>query len=369
MPVPAGFSGFNTYMLNAISYGDTRFQSFAAAATPGWLRYPAGTEDDTFDWASGLEFLPAQLPAGDYDPKIGGLLLGLGGKQLEDLDGGTNGFMNLFNASGAKGIVIVVNGFTDTPDSAAGLAQFVVDNHLPVIAFELSNEPYLFPGFWGGGGDYASSMQPYYAKITQVIPDATVSLFVGPGDDFVAWNGSLTEGGQYWNAASYHDYPSSGRSDAGFSTRMVNLDSHLVGLAATFGALYFLSAQVVGFGVANEALIHATSADSTVVDGGETLVTPPGSILALFAQAYEGDDGNRHLVITNKGDSAEAVLILEGTTPVASPLQASVAGSLDGGRPDTRNVGPGGSVARSTETAGNPVAVPPYSVVHVWWSP
>src|SRR6202142_41114 len=52
-PLNPGFSGFNTTADNAVEYYDTNFQQIVTTLSPGWLRYPAGTESDAFDWRSG----------------------------------------------------------------------------------------------------------------------------------------------------------------------------------------------------------------------------------------------------------------------------------------------------------------------------
>src|SRR5271165_6803031 len=48
-----GFGGFNNGLKNAVEYYDTNFQQMATTLSPGWLRFPAGTESEAFDWSSG----------------------------------------------------------------------------------------------------------------------------------------------------------------------------------------------------------------------------------------------------------------------------------------------------------------------------
>src|ERR1035438_5401296 len=57
-PLNPGFGGFNTSADNAVEYFDTNFQQMVTALSPGWLRYPAGTESDAFDWLTG-QMVPA----------------------------------------------------------------------------------------------------------------------------------------------------------------------------------------------------------------------------------------------------------------------------------------------------------------------
>src|SRR5450432_813282 len=52
-PLNPGFSGFNNGLKTAVEYYDTNFQLMATSLSPGWLRFPAGTESEAFDWSSG----------------------------------------------------------------------------------------------------------------------------------------------------------------------------------------------------------------------------------------------------------------------------------------------------------------------------
>src|ERR1039457_4268929 len=52
-PLNPGFSGFNNGLKNAVEYYDPSFQQMAATLSPGWLRFPAGTESEAFNWSSG----------------------------------------------------------------------------------------------------------------------------------------------------------------------------------------------------------------------------------------------------------------------------------------------------------------------------
>ena len=44
---------------------------------------------------------------------------------------------------GAK-LIVCVNAFTDTPQSAGQMAAFAKANHIPVAVWELANEPYFY---------------------------------------------------------------------------------------------------------------------------------------------------------------------------------------------------------------------------------
>jgi hypothetical protein len=52
-PLNPGFNGFNSNLKNAVEYYDTNFQHILTTLSPGWLRFPGGTDSEAFDWASG----------------------------------------------------------------------------------------------------------------------------------------------------------------------------------------------------------------------------------------------------------------------------------------------------------------------------
>src|SRR5262249_8762590 len=48
------FAGFNVALMDAaLSYTDPRLITVAQRLAPGWLRYPAGTRSEAFDWMTG----------------------------------------------------------------------------------------------------------------------------------------------------------------------------------------------------------------------------------------------------------------------------------------------------------------------------
>jgi hypothetical protein len=52
-PLNPGFNGFNNNLKNAVEYYDSSFQQILTTLSPGWLRFPGGTDSEAFDWASG----------------------------------------------------------------------------------------------------------------------------------------------------------------------------------------------------------------------------------------------------------------------------------------------------------------------------
>src|ERR1017187_9883951 len=135
-PLNPGFSGFNNGLKNAVEYYDPSFQQMAATLSPGWLRFPAGTESEAFDWSSG-QIVPAwinALSANSYQSNILAnalpIVAGKGGSLFSDFAA------MAANLGGAK-IIVAVNAFTDTTNSAGAFAQYARTNHMPVAAWEL----------------------------------------------------------------------------------------------------------------------------------------------------------------------------------------------------------------------------------------
>ncbi len=133
-------------------------------------------------------------------------------------------------------------------------------------------------------------------------------------------------------------------------------------LSLNFG--FFETAQQLGVAVLNGALRTATTVESTAVSGGPAVpATGPGTIPALYAQAYASATGTVSVVITNKGATATPVNIVLNGTPVSGTLPLTL---ISGSDPTVQNTATDqDAVAITTSTATNPVTIPAYSVVRV----
>ena len=272
-PLNQGFAGFATEILDTgLEYGNTNFQQFAASLSPGWLRYPSGTSDDAFNWVSGLtdtNWLNVIGGHGDTSPSNSCEftylpLLGKGGAQF------TNFASLAANVGGAR-IIVCVNCFTDTTNSASAFAEFALSHHIPVAAWELCNEPYLFQGtndFFANGTDYANKMKPYRDAIKAADPNAVVAVFFSdPAVGGQSWNRALINyTNKYWDVVSYHYYPQPGLTN--FSDLMAydngvllsNTTSYVTNYLATnnnpnvrFMITEFQPVQGSGAGTGNQA--------------------------------------------------------------------------------------------------------------------
>jgi hypothetical protein len=472
-PLNQGFAGFAT---DLVDYGleshNTNFQQLVVPLSPGWLRYPTGIQSDGFDWTNGKiltnwisDLTASNATAAAQSCQTAYLpLLGKGGLPF------TN-FSSLAQNVGGSKIIVCLNAFTDTPQSASNFVMYALTNHIPVAAWELCNEPYNFSGagnFFLNGKDYATRMYPYYQAIKGANSNAVVSVFFGDpdtGDGGVSWDASVARfNPNYWDAVSYHHYPRTGTytnfSDlmaldngelltnstdyltnvlmayAGTNVRFLltetdpvqgggvggsgqmlpssslyggiysaelvmrlsscpqmlfagtyqlfnesgiystNQDRDAVINAATnnyvtntdgFNFGFYCTAQVAGQSVAYWAINRSTAVYSTTVGthGPTAPLLNGGNMPAIYAQAYQGDNGKRYVLVTNKGSNAQpAAIIQDGAALTNQFLETFVTGN----DPSAINSSPTLSpiVARSQMT-NNPVTIPQYSVVRLEW--
>jgi len=217
-PVTANLSGANVNSSDSPeSFVDPAVQAFVRPLQPTILRWPGGTVNDFFDWSTGLIPLPDAAGAGGGVPtpidierfifqpyptlsfnkqiqkaadKRQPILLAKGGNPLGDT---TSGFAGFTTAVGAK-FLVVVNATTNTVEAAERLAFTVAQRRLPVVGFELVNEPFFImvptsagtftlplgapkvPGAYTDGVDYLTKMKPYYEAIKRGYASAGVSF-------------------------------------------------------------------------------------------------------------------------------------------------------------------------------------------------
>lgn len=212
IPIAPAFSGVNADLNLPVEYWDYRFNTLASAIGFGWVRFPGGTSSDIYDWQTGKDSQAwfAEFPAGMLNSNVISLVAGRGGARLIDA-------ANRANFLGAP-LVICVNGFTDTAASAGQLAAFVKANNIQVAAWELSNEPYLFPTFWATATDYLNAMKPYRDAIKAVLPTSLISIFVTDQGHANAatnpWSVAVSAyPNKYWDAISFHHYPPQSNGD------------------------------------------------------------------------------------------------------------------------------------------------------------
>jgi len=232
-PLNPNFSGFNDEVVYATEYYDYRFNNLATQLSPQWVRYPSGLFSQAFDWQTGL-MVPSWVS--QFQSYAQETLLsesipwvnGKGGGQFADA-------ANRANFFGAQ-LIVSVNGYTDTAQSAGQMAAYARANHIPVAVWELSNEPYLYKTFFSSGLDYVTKMKPYRDAIKAADPSAVVAIFfidAGDTETSPAWNASvLTYPNPYWDAVTYHHYPP--QSTGPFSQWMADENAVLATKSAAY---------------------------------------------------------------------------------------------------------------------------------------
>jgi uncharacterized protein (TIGR03437 family) len=232
-PLNANFSGFNDEVVFPAEFFDYRLNNLAAQLTPGWVRYPSGSFSDAFNWQTGL-MVPAW--AGQFQGTNIATLLTEAVPWVNGKGGGS--FVDGANRAaflGAK-LIVCVNGFTDTAQSAGQMAAFAKANHIPVAVWELANEPYLYNGFFPSGAAYVAKMKPFRDAIKAADPDAVVAVFfmdAGDTNSNPAWNQSIISyGTPYWDAVTYHHYPP--QSSGAFSQWMADENAVLASKSSAY---------------------------------------------------------------------------------------------------------------------------------------
>jgi hypothetical protein len=133
---------------------------------------------------------------------------------------------------------------------------------------------------------------------------------------------------------------------------------------------FFLSAQVTAEAVAYWAINRSTALYATTIGtNGPTVsdttnydVTMP----AIYGQAYQGGNGKRYVVLTNKGSNAAPVQIMQDGVALANSfLETFVTGSDPSATNSSPDLSP---VFIQTQTTNNPVIIPEYSVVRLEWT-
>ncbi len=229
----SNFSGFNDEVVFPAEYFDYRLEALAGQLTPGWVRYPSGSFSLAFDWQTGL-MVPGWVS--QFQGTSVASLLDEGLPWANGKGGGS--FIDAANRAnflGAK-LIVCVNAYTDTAQSAGQMAAYAVANGIHVAVWELANEPYLYPTFFSSGADYATKMKPYRDAIKAADPSAVVAIFFEDAGDPTpdpAWDQSLgAYSDQYWDAVTYHQYPA--QSTGAFSQWMAAENAVLTSKTSTY---------------------------------------------------------------------------------------------------------------------------------------
>ncbi|AHG93235.1 hypothetical protein J421_5700 (plasmid) [Gemmatirosa kalamazoonensis] len=214
-PLAPALAGYNVALMGvALTYTDRDLAAAARRLSPGWLRYPAGTRGEAFDWRTGRSHQawvdavtgtvgPADRPF--FRDMLQSALVALEAKGGERVDDAAA----FARAAGARGLVVCVNVYSDTPASAGDFAGYARAHDIRVLAWELGNEPYFNRRRFATGAAYAAAMRPFAEAIRRADPTATVAVSMSDaGFQDHAWDDALGAfRPRYWDAVVYHHYP------------------------------------------------------------------------------------------------------------------------------------------------------------------
>jgi hypothetical protein len=219
LPSRSSFAGANMQLFSSgVMYIDTRMQALAQTMDLGWVRFPAGTADDDYNWATGetpdsmLSQFTNNAPGNDYsimqtDQQI------VGGKQdgisLTDF----SSFLGTQSTGSSKTHAIgVINTFTDSTTSAANLVSAAVNNGISTDVWELGNEPSYFTpsngsNFYQNATDYLGKVSLFASSIKSASPSAKVAVWVPPNASYAWTTDTANFSTPFWDELYTHSYP------------------------------------------------------------------------------------------------------------------------------------------------------------------
>jgi len=216
IPVPSrrNFSGANMQIFyTGTSYLDPKMQQMVQPLHLGWVRFPAGTVDDVYDWKTGdlrdewiAQFKGTKTEA--YGNFIKDVEINRG-KGLNKIDDFASFLATQHTGDGPDSppthTIGVINTFTDTPESAAELVLAAKKKNLMVDMWELGNEPVYFEKFYPSATAYLDSVKPFAMAIKKADPTARVAVYVDRKDEWL--NGMAAYKDRYWDELYLHAYP------------------------------------------------------------------------------------------------------------------------------------------------------------------
>jgi len=222
VPSRRNFAGGNMQiMFSGQSYADPKMQAMLAGLDLGWMRFPAGTLDDAWDWRTGqmkpewiAKFTNEKAELYQRFVFADKILRAKGGNTLDDYAALVGALRT--SPSGTPGstdthTIGVINTFTDTPASAAAFVVEAEKKGLHVDVWELGNEPFYFKDFYPSAAAYLKAAEPFAKAIKAAVPSAKVAVYVQRND---AWLESMAGyKDRYWDQLYWHPYP--GAKDVG----------------------------------------------------------------------------------------------------------------------------------------------------------
>jgi hypothetical protein len=219
MPSRGHFAGTNMQLFSSgVMYIDTRMQTLAATMDLGWVRFPAGTADDDYNWTTGetpnsmLSQFYNNAPGSDYNTMVTDQEI-VGGKQdgISLTDFAT--FLGTQSTGTSETHAIgVINTFTDSASSAATLVSTSANDGITTDVWELGNEPSYFTpsngsNFYANANAYLSDVSSYASMIKSTMPSAKVAVWVPPNATYAWTTDTAKYSSPFWDELYTHSYP------------------------------------------------------------------------------------------------------------------------------------------------------------------
>jgi hypothetical protein len=334
---PYNFTGTTNFFLNGMAYAQQMYpyyQAIKGANSNALVSIFFGDPDTGSGgvlWDGSVNnFTPNYWDAISYHhyPR------GTNYTNFSDLMAFDNGEL-LTNSTSYVTNVLIANAGTN-----ANNVKFLLSESGPVEGGGVGGSGPMPPSTTLYGGIYASELMMRLSTCPQMLFAGTYQIFNQNG--IYATN---TDRMAVTNAAA-HNY-------------VTNTDSF------NFG--FYYSAQAAGQGVAFWAINRSTALYSTTVGtNGPTVPLLNGSNMpAIYAQAYQGGNGKRYVLITNKGSNSPMVNIMQESGMVTNQLLETY---VTGNDPSATNSSPTNSpIFVQSQTATNPLTIPQYSVVRLEW--
>ena len=469
MPTRANYSGINSQLFDSgTSFRDKNMQALAQTLDLSWVRFPAGTADDPYNWQTGDTPTAwiSQFSSYNGYPTMQNDASIIRGK------GGIFSVITLrccrHSLPGQRVLRILRRPMESAWSthsrilqlSAAALVQAAVAQGATIDVWELANEPVYFSGFYPKAANYLDDVKPFAAAIKAAVPSAKVAVWVDPQSS--TWTKDTAAYAQpFWDEIYTHSYPDASSYSSTTAGQIAYYNGFLLNntnalVENTYVPLFGSNMQIewsefnmntMGGQLYNAVFIsefllrlasdpHVTRAgmhvlvgtqgqpgpaigstndhaadcktayaggkviDTTTLDFGYFLrpvgyalqvingpmntssgVLPTsvsnspavnyvsgstqGTMAAIYAQAFSGVSGSRHMLMTNKSGSAVTVQIEENGALVITALTTR---SIGGSDPAATNTATANVVTLTPGTAQGTVTVPPYGVMDVAWN-
>ncbi|CAG7639593.1 hypothetical protein ACFQI7_08730 [Paenibacillus allorhizosphaerae] len=208
-----GYRGLNNeFQKGIVEFTDQNVIDWTKALDLGWIRWPGGTNVNFFNWKTGLtdtEYLAQYYQHNEHAEANYYKYMDFYKMQRStQIPERLSDFKDFLQKVGAR-TAIAINPAMDPVSKVYDLAKFVKDNNIPVLYWELGNEPFFYqsdPKIYANTPDYLAKMKPYRDTIKDVLPDAKVLISYHNTPDS-NWNNAIYNySNPYWDGINFHRY-------------------------------------------------------------------------------------------------------------------------------------------------------------------